>query len=337
MRPDILIVGQGLAGTWLAWECERAGVSFAITDAVAAEPSASRVAAGIVNPITGRRLVKSWRIDALQPAARAAYRELEATWDVNVWHEMRVWRIFRDDRERQVHREKSVRGELTPFAGAADEKGFWIEGAARVDVRGLLEAARERWRSQGRMQAGVVEPALELDRYELVVDCRGVAGARDQQWSGVPWEFSKGETLALEVAGLEPDVTLNCGHWLLPVGAREAWVGATHEPGKIDTQVTSAARVALEASAKSLLGERGFTVNASFAGVRVNLPDKRPVVGRHFADSRFGLMNGLGAKGVSLAPMLARQWLNHLTEGVAFDAEVNVARFWKGRGETKPS
>ena len=327
MRADILIVGQGLAGTWLAWEFERAGISFAIADGGTELASASRVAAGIVNPITGRRLVKSWRIEALLPSAGAAYRELEAAWGVSVWREMRVRRIFRDGREREVHAEKTARGELGPFAGAADAAGFWIEGAARVDVGGLLDAAAVRWRANGQARVGPMELGRELDRYDLVVDCRGAAGAGDPRWRAVPWEFSKGETLELKVAGLAPGVIVNRGHWLLPVGPGVAWVGATHEPGKTNTTVTAAARAALEASVVALVGRWEFVVSGQFAGVRVNLPDKRPVVGRHASVVRLGLINGLGAKGVSLAPMLARQWVNHLTEGVPFDAEVDVARF----------
>ena len=72
---------------------------------------------------------------------------------------------------------------------------------------------------------------------------------------------------------------------------------------------------------------RPFSVTGHSAGVRVNLPDKRPIAGRHPDNPRLGIINGLGAKGALLAPMLARQWVNHLTEGVPFDAEVDVRRF----------
>jgi glycine/D-amino acid oxidase-like deaminating enzyme len=63
--------------------------------------------------------------------------------------------------------------------------------------------------------------------------------------------------------------------------------------------------------------------------VRVNLPDRRPVIGRHPANHRRGVFNGLGAKGVLWAPALARQWVNHLTEGVPFDPVIAVERFWR--------
>ena len=322
MRADVFIAGQGLAGTLLAWELERAGIPFRMADA-GHGAAASRVAAGIINPITGRRLVKSWRIETLLPVARESYRALEAVLGVPLWREMRVRRWFADDRERRVFAAKQSREELAPYAGAADAEGFWINGAARVDTGALLAAARARWREMGWLREERADVAAELGAHELVVDCTGAAGARS---GGVPWEFSRGEILSLAVAGLDPDVILNRGHWVLPVGSGAAKVGATHEPGSLAVAPTAAARAALEQSAAALL-RRPFAVTGHEAGVRVNLPDRRPVAGRHPANARHGLVNGLGAKGALLAPMLARQWVNHLTEGVPFDPEVAGARF----------
>ena len=325
MRPDILILGQGLAGTWLAWELERAGIPFAVVDS--GDPAAaSRVSAGIINPITGRRLVKSWRVESLLPAARAAYRELEAALGITVWHDVRIRREFADEVERRTFEKKKFAGELGPFAGDADHDGFWIERAARVECGALLDAARARWQAQGRLRAATADIAVEAGRHDLVVDCTGLAGTRAARFSFVPWEFSKGEMLEIAVDGLAPDVVLNRRHWVLPVGPATAWVGATHEPGVCDITASAAARVLLEASAQALL-DRPFCITGQRAGVRVNLPDKLPVAGRHPDALRCGLINGLGAKGVLLAPMLARQWVNHLTEGVAFDPAVDVARF----------
>jgi glycine/D-amino acid oxidase-like deaminating enzyme len=322
VRADILIAGQGLAGTLLGWELERAGIPFAIADAGHAA-AASRVAAGMINPITGRRLVKSWRVDALLPLARESYRTLALALGVPLWREMRVRRRFADDRERRVFADKQAREELAPFAGAADGEGFWIEGAARVDTGTLLAAARARWRAAGVLREERVEWGTVAGRHELVVDCTGAGGA---QFDFVPWEFSKGEILTVAVEGLDPGVILNDGHWVLPIAPGVAKVGATHEPGRRDAVPTAAARAVLEARAGTML-RRPLTVSAHVAGVRVALPDRRPVAGRHPADPRLGVLNGLGAKGALVAPWLARQWVHHLTEGVPFEAEVDVARF----------
>src|SRR4051812_47680871 len=111
MAPDILIVGQGLAGTLLAWELERAGISFAIADA-GHELAASRLAAGMINPITGRRFVKSVRIDEWLPLARESYRALEVALAVPLWRQMRIRRVFADEKEWTMFRQKAGGREL---------------------------------------------------------------------------------------------------------------------------------------------------------------------------------------------------------------------------------
>jgi glycine/D-amino acid oxidase-like deaminating enzyme len=277
-----------------------------------------------VNPITGQRLVKSWRVETLLPAARAMYREIETELGVRLWHEMRIRRLFANDRERAVFAEKQARGDLAPFVdpASADAEGFWIREGARVDFRALLAAGRARWLRQGRF----VE-AKSGEKFDRSIDCTGAAILRTGAFDFVPWECAKGEMLEIAVDGLTPDVILNRRQWVVPIDERCAWVGATHEPGVSDPTVTPAARVSLETSARELLRGRSFQVVQQRAGVRVTLPDKRPVAGMHPQNPRLGVLNGLAAKGALWAPLLARQWARYLTEGAAFDPEVEVRRF----------
>ncbi len=323
MTADVLILGQGLAGTLLGWELERASVPFTITDSDQA-PAATAAAAGIINPITGRRLVQSWRIDALRPLARETYRAIEAAWGVRVWHEMKLRRLFADERERVVLAAKRATGELAGWAGEGDDSGFWIRDAARVDLGVLLAAARARWRAGGQWRAAGDKAPLPA----TVIACTGLAMTATPEFGFVPWEVVKGEIIELAVDGLAPDVILNRRHWLVPMGEGAAWVGATQEPGVRDPQPSAAARATLEAAARDLLGGRAFRVTGQRAGVRVHLPDKRPVAGWHPVRSGLGVLGGLGAKGALWAPWLARQWADHLTRGGAvFDPETDVGRF----------
>jgi glycine oxidase len=330
VRADVLIVGQGLAGTWLAWECERAGISFAIADRGDAAGSTA-VAAGILNPITGRRFVKSWRVDTLLPAARTAYREFEATLGVPLWHELRVRRLFADEEERRIFADKKPEA-LAPFVGAIDEDGFWIEGAARVDLLGMLKAVKERWQAQGRWIERLVDVEAEAANYEWVIDCSGWTAARSEKWRFVPWEFSTGEAIEIAIKGLDPEVAFNRRHWLLPIRQDVAWVGATHEPGRLNLNRdrTNRTREILEASARAMT-TRPFRVKSLCGGVRVALPDRRPVAGIHPEKVRMGIVNGLGAKGALWAPMLARQWIDYLGQAVRFDPEVAIDRFVSGQ------
>jgi glycine oxidase len=329
MRADVLIVGQGLAGTVLAWELERAGISFSIVDS-GHDHSATLAAAGILNPITGRRLVKSWRYEQLFPAAQAFYRDIERELGVSLWQPMRLRRIFADERERELAKDARRVRELAEFIEAADETGWWVRHAARVDLASLLAASRTRWKSSGALREESCDEPHELTRHGLVIDCRGVSATTAAEFSFVPWEFSKGELLELQIDELEPDVILNRRHWIVPIGLGRAFVGATHQPGVRHPQPSAEGRTTLEAAARDLLGPaRTFSVVTHRAGVRVTLADKRPLAGRHPVDARLGLVNALAAKGALWAPLLAREWVRHLKTGAAFDPDIDLARFTK--------
>jgi glycine oxidase len=351
MPAPILIVGQGLAGSLLAWEFEKAGIDFEIADQGHALAS-SRIGAGIINPITGQRIVKSWRVDELLAPALAVYREMEAALGVALMRPMRVRRFFHDERERRIFAEKRARGELAPYvaadevggsAGAVDAEGFWIERAAHVDTARLIAAMRARLMAAGRLREERVEIAAVRRRYDVVILCAGVFAGRgavhgENEEAGEDFGFAslrpaKGETLTVETTSdeLAPDVILNAGHWLLPLGKGRARIGATFEPGVVDLAPTAVARAALENSAARFL-PGGFSVVAQESGLRMTSADKHPVVGRSLADPRVGIFNGLGSKGALLAPGLARQWVNHLTEAVPFDPAVDVKRFAKRGG-----
>lgn len=327
MRPEILIAGQGVAGTLLAWELEQAGIPFLIRDP-GHECAATAAAAGIINPITGRRLVKTWRFDVLRPLAAEVWRDLGDALGVRLWREMRVRRGFADDEERHAWERKAATGELSPYAGAPFDDGFWIVGAARVDLAAALAAARRRWRMQGRLREDAIpDLAAAAERHRMVIDCTGAAGASHTAFDFVPWEFSKGDTLEIGVEGLDPDVILNRRLWVAPAGEGIALAGATNEPGVTDPRPDPAARERLIVGTRGMLGAREFTVRVHRSGVRVTLPDRRPVAGLHPRLTRIGICGGLGARGALWAPWLARQWREHLVAGRPFDPAVSVGRF----------
>jgi glycine/D-amino acid oxidase-like deaminating enzyme len=74
MVVDYIIVGQGLAGTFLSWNLQRAGKKVLVIDQFRPQ-AASRIASGVINPITGRRMVRTWMIETLMPYAVEAYTQ----------------------------------------------------------------------------------------------------------------------------------------------------------------------------------------------------------------------------------------------------------------------
>jgi glycine/D-amino acid oxidase-like deaminating enzyme len=217
------------------------------------------------------------------------------------------------------------RGVLTPYIESIDEQSCVIAPVGRVDVDAMLTAARQRWLADGRLTEGRVDwDAQGNDKDTLVIDCTGAA-ARVGPFRDWKFSVSKGEVLRVSAANLDPDLILHRGHWVLPIENKDAWLGATHEPGIDDVEPTSAAREVLLATAEKLTGET-FTPTAHLVGQRLASRDMHPVGGRHPDHPNRGILSALGSKGVLYAPWLARQWMEHLKEGKEIEASVNITR-----------
>ena len=95
MKVDFLIVGQGIAGTVLSYTLLKQGCSVLVLDREE-ENSSSKVAAGICNPITGKKQLKTWNADKLFPFLYNFYRDLEKELKVQFFFPKKVYRTFKD-------------------------------------------------------------------------------------------------------------------------------------------------------------------------------------------------------------------------------------------------
>lgn len=321
MAASVLIIGQGLAGTMLGWSLARAGVAFRIIDA-GHEAAASRVAAGIINPVTGQRWVKTWRIDELWPLAQATYGAMQDDFGVRLWRELTIRRYWRTEKEHRTLLNKIERGVLAPWVKSVDATSCVLAPAARVNLPAMLAAARKRWRAGGRLVEGRFDWAARAGHDGWVIDCTGAA-AREGLFAARAFAVSKGEVLRARIAGLGADEIRHRGHWVLPDDSGDAWIGASHEPGVDDLQPTGQAREALLRSARQL--ERGeIEITAHLTGLRLAARDMRPMIGLHPDDARVGIFGALGSKGVLYAPWLAQQWVEKITQGRPFDPAVDL-------------
>ena len=75
IQVDTIIVGQGLCGTFLSWNLINAGQQVMVIDE-SIPNSATKVASGVINPVTGRRIVRTWEIERFMPFAVEAYTQL---------------------------------------------------------------------------------------------------------------------------------------------------------------------------------------------------------------------------------------------------------------------
>ena len=304
----VLIAGQGLAGTLLAFALERAGRDFRVIDPGHAG-SASRSGAGLVNPVTGERWAAASGWAAKAAEARTLYAEIERAWGLRLVSDLRIRREWRGAAEAALVRGKTERGELAPWVRPAglEAGAAWIEGAWRADLPALIAAGRARWKGQGRLREAALDEDAAMAWPGPVVWCVGAAETRVPELRAVG-----GETLELALApgALPEDVVRHDGVWVLPLGAGRAWAGASFVRDEAERLVR---REDLRASVRRQLAGLAWRETAVLAGCRMTAPDRVPrsgwLPGR---EGREGVFNGLGAKGGLLAPGLAREWVERL-------------------------
>lgn len=321
MNARVLIVGQGLAGTALGLELERAGVPFTIASDGHAR-AASMAAAGLVNPVQGQRFVKVWRVEELLPFAERWYREAEARLGAELWHPLQLRRLFANDTEAARAARKLASGELTGFASAlAGGGGLHVHGAAWVDLPTLLTRAAQRWSARGVVrEASVTRGELRADatgvtwrgeRFSSALLCVGAGPLVREFFPELRFEAAKGQIVHVAGAELPVGQAVSCGKWAIADAPGRARVGATYERGLEDGSATAAARDELLAAARAFV-PGNLSVVEQRVGVRMSLPDRLPVAGWQL-DARIGVFGALGSKGTLFAPWLARRWGEVLT------------------------
>lgn len=329
----IHIVGFGIAGALIAHELLRQGLRVTISDTFDSE-SSSRVAAGMITPITGKRLKPTWRGPELTSIAERVYREIGEQAERSLWRDWTLRRVFREPQMQTWFADRHQRGEFNHLAvheiapGEHDGTnfpfgGFMHGGVATVDLSSVIETVR------GRVECLPTIP----EQPDATVWCTGYHALHHELWSWLPIEPSKGEILDVQIPDLRIDHILTNGTWILPVPESDGScgatyrIGATHDWDDHDPRPTEVGRDYLLQQAMMMVSHNIIVTNHR-AAIRPSTQFKRPLVGRHpqYADQY--VFTGLGTKGALQGPWAAQQLVALLLEGSPLDNDVDCARWW---------
>jgi glycine/D-amino acid oxidase-like deaminating enzyme len=134
----------------------------------------------------------------------------------------------------------------------------------------------------------------------------------------------RGEGLTVRVQSLRLKSVVHRGVFIIPLGDDRYRVGATFAWDNVWSGPTDEARRWLLDKLDRIVS-RPVEVEEHWAGVRPASRDRRPVLGR--LSTCVAVLNGLGSRGVLLAPWSAQHLVSHLFDGTALDQEVDVQRF----------
>ncbi len=347
MEVDYLIVGQGIAGTNLSYHLIEKGSRVLVVGQPAGR-SSSRVAAGIVNPVTGKKLSKTWRADNLFPYLTDFYQMLEAKLGSTFFYPKPIYRLYTSIEEQNTWITRTAQPEYSLYTKPIPGRlythwlnnpygGLEITGGGYLDVPVFLDAY-QRWLEQkGSFLAGnlAAESLQLMDGFvkwkdikaAKVVFCDGYIEQANAYFEWLPFRPVKGELLQVQVPEAQLDHIINRHEFILPTQEASIFrVGATYEWDQLHWQATEGAKNELISRLNGLL-KVPFTVLDQWAGIRPATADRRPFIGLHPAYPQIGIFNGFGTKGVSLTPLLASEFTEHLQLDKELNPEVHILRY----------
>jgi glycine/D-amino acid oxidase-like deaminating enzyme len=143
-------------------------------------------------------------------------------------------------------------------------------------------------------------------------------------FSWLPIKPLKGETLLITMPVVNR--IYNKGVYVVPGSVAGTFnVGATYD-FDLTPETTAQGKDELETRLKELVRLPYEIVNQNW-GIRATTPDRRILLGPHPIHGNRVIFNGLGTKGVSLAPYFSGQLAAWLEGESEITPEVNIARF----------
>ena len=345
---DYIIVGQGLAGSILAWFLLKENKSFVIIDELKGETSSTK-ASGLINPITGRRFVKSWMSEELMSFAKETYTEIEQKLNCSLFKETKIHRILQTVEQQNDWASKVEDERFRDFLGKKDlvhyDKSIIKNDLAcieiapvyKIDTPVLISCLSDYYTQKDLIIRQKFDYSLlEVNESEVdykgikakkIIFCEGFNMVYNPFFKNIPLFLSKGEVLHFEAKDLPQEYVLGGNTNIIPLGNHTFSVGATYGWGDTSPEPTQAKKDELIEKLEAII-KCPYKLLEHNAGIRPTVKDRRPVIGAHPEHKNMLVFNGLGTKGLSLSPYFAQQFVQFLDGDVELNEEVLVERFF---------
>lgn len=352
MKFDYLIVGQGIAGTVLSYTLLKQGKRVLVVDDNPPSNS-TKVAAGICNPITGRKLVKTWLADQIFPFLKTFYENLALELKTDFFETIPVYRPFKSVEEQNEWFGRSAEEAWQSFMNTEVNNlqyaqwldnpwgGWETKQSYHIDTELLILSYKDYLLKQGiycEEKFTYEELCFEAETVswknfeaQKVIFCEGIKTLQNPFFNWLPFNPVKGEWIKIKVEKqvFPLESIINQGIFILPLSDTVWQVGATYHWGDMSDNPTEASKNELLEKLSAIL-KIPYQVIEQKAGVRPASIQRRPFIGLHPVYTQVGIFNGLGTKGISLAPYWAKVFAEFLENSELFplNIEVNIQKYY---------
>ncbi|HLO46497.1 MAG TPA: FAD-dependent oxidoreductase [Leadbetterella sp.] len=347
-KYDFIVVGHGLAGALVANELLDKGQKILVFG----DPnlkSSSMVAGGMVNPVTGKYLAKTWLIDELFGLLFDYYRNLENDLKATFLHQTGLFRPFANQENKQNFLKQIEKNQLQDYLEVQESPnqyaphyevnlgGMFTEKAGWVDLPVMLAKIKDKLVASDAFhesqfdhsQLEIAETGFTYSDIfaEKIIFCEGYYATQNPYFNWLPFNPVKGETLLANIQDYNIGSIVNQGKWIMPLGGGKVRIGATYSWHELDFETTDKGREELTATMNKVL-KTDYEIIGQQAGVRPSTKDRRPILGVHPKHKNMFVFNGLGTKGVSLAPYFVKQLLDFIFLQKDINPEANIERHY---------
>ena len=307
----------------------------------------SIVAGGLYNPVVLKRFTPVWKSKEQLELAIPRYHALESQLDEKLDYKIPVYRLFASVEEQNNwflacdkpglsdYLKPDILQVNKPSIKAAFGFGEVIN-TGRIDTQNLINS----FKISLKKADALVEDSFKYKNLEVtsrgvkyedvfakyIVFAEGFGLKRNPYFNHLPLKGTKGELLIIYAPELKIDFVLKSGAFLIPLGDDKYIVGATYEWIDKTNNTTIAAKEELEKKLNSFIN-CDYQVIDHIAGMRPTVLDRRPLVGQHSVYKQLFVLNGLGTRGVMIAPYVAKELFDFIEKRAQLNPEINISRF----------
>ena len=351
---DYIVVGLGVAGISFCEELENNHKSFIAFDND--KVTSTKVAAGVINPVVLKRFTPVWNAKLHVSSSILFYKQLSKKINHRLIKEISIFRLFKSVAEQNNWMVASDKKELEEFlepkiipnnyAHINAPFGFGkVNSTGKIDTIALIEKYKKYLQLENKYHNNTFDYSLLTFQNQQViyknivskniVFCEGAAVTKNpfflkvaQHTKAVVLIPNKGEYLTIKSNDLKLDAMLKSSLFIIPLGNDFYKIGATYDRDDVSVQVTTQARDELVLKLKEII-TCDFEVVDQVAGIRPTTRDRRPFLGSLTENQQLFFFNGLGTRGITAAPSLAKVLFNFTEKSIEIPKEINIRRIYK--------
>ena len=344
-KVDYIVVGSGLAGIMFCDVLVQHNKTFIVVDD--GSQKSSIVAGGLYNPVVLKRFTPVWKSKEQLELALPRYKALEKKLKVQLDYKVPVYRLFASIEEQnnwflasdKVGLSDYIKPEIHQIENKSIKSDFGfgkVLHTGRIDTNALIETFKNELQNNNQLvETSFVYDAIQFNESDVayknieaqhIVFAEGFGLKQNPFFNHLPLKGTKGELLTIYAPNLNIDFVLKSGAFLIPLGEDNYIVGATYEWHDKSNKTTPAAKTELLDKLEKFI-DCDFKVLDQVAGMRPTVIDRRPLIGQHEKYKQLYMLNGLGTRGVMIAPYVAKKLFDFIENSVEIDSEINITRF----------